>query len=580
MPACVAAGVNGYAARVSEGAAPSGGIEADRDDSRGGPLARARGLREGPAAAVALTAGLLVTAALALISLALYNSNEKRLLKLRQRELNLVLAATLPATQTPLASAATLADATHGSAHTFRAFMAPFVGRGKQFGSASLWKLGPTHPSELAYIGTRPVIASYPSELGRFFARLQHPGMLDLTGILQGSRLGFAFSTSRHPPVFVAYAENPLPANRRSKIENNSAFSDLNYVLYLGRSRRPSDLLVTNVSKLPLRGRQDSGVVPFGAASFTLVVGPKGSLSGAFFRDLPWIVGLAGALISLAAALTARRLARGRTRAEELARDLDAIAAGDRERYQQQRSISQTLQHALLPDKLPERSGLQVSALYVPASAGLEVGGDWYDVVELEDNRLLLIIGDVSGHGLAAATTMALLRHAALAYAAEDPRPAGVLEKLALFARTREGESCFATVLCAQIGLDDRQMRFASAGHLAPLLLNGESAEFVDLTPDPAIGLRLVSPHYREAVESLPEAATLIAFTDGLVERRGEVIDTGLQRLQQAARSTRQPLSDLVATLAREVTAGDRRDDTAIVGVRWQTEIMERGWQN
>jgi serine phosphatase RsbU (regulator of sigma subunit) len=175
---------------------------------------------------------------------------------------------------------------------------------------------------------------------------------------------------------------------------------------------------------------------------------------------------------------------------------------------------------------------------------------------------------------------MALLRHAALAYAAEDARPSGILEKLALFARSREGESCFATVLCAQIDLDERQMRFASAGHLAPLLVDGENAQFVDLTPDPAIGLRRVRPQYREAVEVLPDSATLISFTDGLVERRGEVIDAGLNRLRDVATSTREPLAQLVATLADKLTAGDRRDDTAIVGVRWQTEIMSGGWQN
>jgi serine phosphatase RsbU (regulator of sigma subunit) len=365
------------------------------------------------------------------------------------------------------------------------------------------------------------------------------------------------------------YAENDLPANRRSKIESNSAFSDLDYALYLGRSHRPSELLATNVDSPPLRGRQASGVVPYGAGVFTVVVGPRGSLGGAFFRDLPWLVALVGVLLTIAAALTARRLARGREVAEELARDLDRIAAGDRERYREQRSISQTLQQALLPDELPHLDGLQVSALYVPASAGLEVGGDWYDVVEVDPGQMLLIIGDVAGHGLEAATTMALLRHATLAYAAQDPRPAGVLEKLALFARTRGGESCFATVLCVRIGLEDRQMRIASAGHLPPLLLNGGRGEFVALETDPAIGLRRVRSRYREAVASLPPSATLIAFTDGLVERRGEVIDAGLDRLRSLASATRLPLGELIATLARELTYGERRDDTAIVGVSW-----------
>jgi serine phosphatase RsbU (regulator of sigma subunit) len=550
--------------------APSARV-VDGRGSQAGLLARARGIGATPVAIIALVVGLLVSAALALTTLALYNRNEDRLLKLRLRELTLVLSNTLPSIQTQLASAATLADATGGSARSFDALMAANVGQGRSYASASLWKLSSPRPARVAAVGSSLLSASRPQAVAQFLARTR-PGIVELTPFLEGPRpgLGLAYSAPGRPPKFAVYVETALPANRHSKIESNSAFSDLNYVVYFGRSRSATQLLITNVGRLPLRGRRDSGIVPYGGGEFTLVVGPKGALGGAFFRDLPWIVGVFGVLLSIAAAFTALRLARGRERAHQLALDLDAIAAGDRERYREQWSISQTLQHALLPAKFPELAGLEVSALYVPASSWLEVGGDWYDVVELDASRVLLIIGDVSGHGLEAATTMALLRHAALAYAAQDARPAEVLENLARFARTRDGESCFATVLCAQISLDEREVRLSSAGHLAPLILNGERADFVDLKIDPAIGLRPVRPQYRESVEPLPSSATLIAFTDGLVERRGEVIDMGLSRLRSLASSTHEPLADLVETLARNLTFGERRDDTAIVGVRWQ----------
>jgi len=550
---------------------PSANQEEIRESSAG-PVERARGIRATPAAIIVLIIGFAVTAAVALTTLALYNSNENRLLRVRLRELNLVLAETVPSVQTPLASAAALADATGGSAHSFRTFISTYVGPRQQFTSASLWRIEGARPVRIATVGAPPGLESRPKALAQFLARARRPGVLQLRGMLEGAHpaLGFQFSTSRRAPVFAVYAESALPASRRSKIESNSAFSDLDYVVYLGSSRNASQLLVTNAGKLPLRGRQATDVVPYGAGHFTLVVAPIGSLSGAFFRDLPWIVGLAGALIALAAALATHRLALGRERAHQLAQDLDRIAAGDRERYWEQRSISQTLQHALLPDKLPKRAGLEVSAVYVPASAGLDVGGDWYDVVELGDERLLLIIGDVSGHGLEAATTMALLRHAALAYAAQDSSPAGVLENLARFARTRDDETYFATVLCAQFRLNDREVRVASAGHLAPLLLDGASAHFLDLDVDPAIGLRRVRPRYRESIAALPPEGTLIAFTDGLVERRGEVIDAGLTRLSVLASSTRKSLDELVVMLAHELTFGERRDDTAIVGVHWE----------
>jgi Stage II sporulation protein E (SpoIIE) len=379
----------------------------------------------GRAAIVTLLLGLVVTAALSVTTVVLYDRNENRLLKLRSRELNSVVATTLPSIQTPLASAAALADGTAGSARSFRTFMAPFVGPRRQFASASIWKLGGAHVLLAARLGAAPRLAAQAQAFARLLRETARPGVLNLAGVLESAQpaLGFEFSASRHSG-FAVYAESPLPANRRSGIESNSAFSDLYYVLYLGPSRRPSDLLVTNVSKLPLRGRQASGSVPFGASRFTLVVGPKGSLGGAFFRDLPWIVGIAGVLISLVAALTAERLARGRRRAEDLALDLDRAADELRERYREQQGISRKLQQALLPERLPELAGLQVSALYVPAASGVDVGGDWYDVVELEGGAVLLIVGDVSGHGLEAATTMALLRHAALAYAAQSPRPA------------------------------------------------------------------------------------------------------------------------------------------------------------
>jgi serine phosphatase RsbU (regulator of sigma subunit) len=512
--------------------------------------------------------GLVVTAALALTSLAVYNRNERRLLNLRVRELDLVLAATAPAVQTPLASAAELANATGGSPQKFQAFMAPYVGPGRQFVSVSLWQLGTSRPRQTAVVGATPILASLPDQARQFFAQAQ-PGVLNLTGVLGSAHpsLGFEFSAPGRKRGLAVYAENPLPANRRSAIEKNSAFSDLNYAIYLGRSQRNSDLLVTNVKRLPMRGRRATETVPFGAGRFTLVVGPRGSLGGAFFRNLPWITAIVGVLVALAAAVMTDRLARRRRSAEQLAGVLDRVAAENRHMYTEQRSISQTLQRALLPDTLPDVRGLQVDARYVPAASGVDVGGDWYDVVPVDDGLVLLLIGDVSGHGLRAATTMALLRHASLAYVAQDHRPASVLGKLSDFVNSGQHDY-FATVLCVLIDVDAHRVTLASAGHMAPLLLDGERGEFVELKADAPIGVPPSSP-YREASVPVPPNATLVAFTDGLVERRGEVLDVGLARLRDVATRQRLALQDLLAKLARDLAAEDHHDDTAIVGIRW-----------
>jgi serine phosphatase RsbU (regulator of sigma subunit) len=527
--------------------------------------------RPSRAARVAFVVGLVVTAALALTSLAVYNRNERRLLNLRVRELNLVLAATVPSVETPLASAAELAKATGGSRQKFLAFMAPYVGPGRQFASASLWPLGTPRLAPTAVVGAAPVLASLPDKARQFFAHVKGSGVLNLTGILGTARprLGFEFSAPGRRPALAVYAENPLPTNRRSALEGNNAFSDLNYALYLGRSRRSSDVLVTSVRRLPITGQQASDVVPFGAGAFTLVVAPKGSLGGAFFRSLPWIIAVFGVLIAFAAALMADRLARRRQGAEQLASILDRVAATNRHMYTEQRSISQTLQHALLPDTLPEFRGLQVNALYVPAASGVDIGGDWYDIVAVDDRRVFMLIGDVSGHGLRAATTMALVRHAALAYVAEDPRPATVLAKLSDFINSGVHDY-FATVLCALIDVDAHRLTITSAGHMAPLLIDGERGEFVKFHVDAPVGVAGNS-HYHEATVSVPANATLVAFTDGLVERRGEVLDVGLARLRDLATRQQLALEDLLAKLARGLASDDHQDDTAIVGIQWQS---------
>jgi serine phosphatase RsbU (regulator of sigma subunit) len=542
------------------------------EDTAAPALAPSWPRRRSRAAGIAFAIGLVVTAALTLTSLAVYNRNERRLLHLRVRELSLVLSATVPSVQTPLASAAELAKATAGAPAKFRAFMTPYVGHGRQFVSASLWPLGVRKPAPTAVVGAPPVLASLPGVASQFFARAKRPGVLNLTGILGSTNpsLGFEFSAPGRKQTLAVYAENPLPANRRSSLERNSAFSDLYYAVYLGRSRRSSDLLATNARGLPIQGRQASEVVPFGAAVFTLVVAPSGSLGGIFFKNLHWIIAVVGVLLALAAALLTDRLARGRQRAEQLAGTLDRVAAENRDRYTEQRSISQTLQHALLPDTMPELPGLRVSALYVPAASGVDIGGDWYDIIAIDEQRVLLVIGDVSGHGLRAATTMALLRHAVLAYVAQDCSPSSVLAKLSDFVATGVHDY-FATVLCVLIDVDAHRLTVASAGHMAPLVLNGGESQFVDLKVGVAIGIAgHTKPHYEEATASVPRSATLVAFTDGLVERRGEVLDAGLARLKTMASTQSLALDDLLAKLARELTSEDHSDDTAIVGIQWQ----------
>ncbi len=517
-----------------------------------------------------LVAGVVVTATLTAIAAALYDRNEDRLLSLRARQLVLVLTSAEARTQTPLASAAALADATNGNVAQLRGFLSTSVGPRRQFVSAVLWPLDSRHPRAIALLGEPSVLARSPKSAAAFFASTRNTRELSVVGILHSGhdlRLGYAVSSANEARDYAVYAESVLPADRRSQLSANSAFADLHYALYLGRSTHAGALLVTDLRHFPVGGRRAQLRTRFGDRSLTLVVTPNGSLGGVFFRLLPLIIALAGVALTVAAALLTNRLVRRRRDAEELARALDRIAAENRRLYSEQRGIAQTLQHALLPESLPDPPGLRASSRFVPGVSGVEVGGDWFDLRELEDGSVLLVVGDVSGQGVRAATTMASLRHAVLAYAARGDEPAELLTALARHI-ARERHDYFATVLCARIDVAGHRVVAASAGHLPPLVIDGGSAAYVAIAVGPPIGAGEPS-EYEPTSFTVPAQATLLGYTDGLIERRGEVLDEGLERLRAAAASPSDSVEELVSRLVRELSAGDHDDDTAVLAVRW-----------
>ncbi|MGH2877415.1 MAG: PP2C family protein-serine/threonine phosphatase, partial [Solirubrobacteraceae bacterium] len=331
-----------------------------------------------------------------------------------------------------------------------------------------------------------------------------------------------------------------------------------------------------NVRHLPVPGPSDSMSVPFGDNALTLVMSSQVSLDGALPRLLPWLIGAVGLLLSLAAALITVRLIERRRSAERLARELDETARENERLYGEQRNIAQTLQRALLPSGLPGREGVEASGRYEAAEEGAEIGGDWYDVIEMGDRRLLMVVGDVSGHGLSAATTMAELRFAIRAYAAQGDGPQQILTKLSSMVNVVEAGQ-LATVVCALLDPDARRITFTSAGHLPPLLLAGGEARFLETEVGPPIGVQQGAAYVASTIE-VSEHATLVGYTDGLVELRGENLDRGLERLRIAASGEDEGLPALLDRLVSELRPGSPQDDIAIVGVRWtaQTQTATR----
>ena len=319
-------------------------------------------------------------------------------------------------------------------------------------------------------------------------------------------------------------------------------------------------LLASSTGGAPLHGRTASAMVPFGDSSLLVVMSPRGQLGGTFLSQLWWLLALMGfALTIAAAALVEGLIVRGR--------EAEKLADENAELYAAQRSVAETLQHSLMAEALPEVPGVELAARYVAGVEGIDVGGDWYDVIALAPNRVLIAVGDVSGRGLAAATMMASLRFAIRAYAMQGDAPGTILTKLSnLVDLRRDGN--FATALCATIDLDDHTVRCANAGHPEPLLVAGDGTRFLTTNIGVPVGLR-DKPAYPEIAASLPPNATLLFYTDGLIERRNETLQEGRDRLAQAAVRAQGSLDEMLGAIVHDVIPDGSADDTALLGVRW-----------
>ena len=486
---------------------------------------------------VVLLVGAGLTVGLALSARAVHNNNEDRLLRERVQEAGVLISSVLPSLETPLASAAEVAEATNADPASFKQVMGPLVGPKGQYASASIWPVGRATPRPLLVLGERPELEGKPA--GRINAVLNHSvksPQLTVTGLLDAPqpRIGYAFSSQNGAVRYVAYTESNLPKNRKSRvIQGNAAFAGLGYALYLGPGERTENLLASSAASLPIRGRRSAITVPFGDNKIRIVMTPVVELGGTLLAKLQWLLLAFGFVLTLGAAALTERLVRRREQAQRLADELGEVADENARLYAEQRSVAQTLQHSLLPETLPETPELTVRARYIAGVADIDIGGDWYDVIELHNGNILFVVGDVSGRGLPAATIMASLRYAIRAYAAQGDDPATILTKLGdLISVGSDGH--FATVLCGVIDVDRHEVTLANAAHPQPLVIDGTGATFVETSVGVPIGVEHPGP-YAAVTITIPPAATLLAFTDGLVERRGEILDVGLSRLRDAA---------------------------------------------
>ena len=235
--------------------------------------------------------------------------------------------------------------------------------------------------------------------------------------------------------------------------------------------------------------------------------------------------------------------------------------------YEREVDTVEMLQRSLLPEKLPVLPGMTLAARYEPGGAGVNVGGDWYDAIPLDDGRVGLAMGDVVGHGLEAASLMGQLRHAARAYALEGHSPPAVLDRLDRLVRSLPGAQ-MATLQYLVVDSDLRTVRFASAGHVPPLVVSPDGeARFLAGAPNPPLGV-FDSAGHEELTAKLEQGSTIVLYTDGLVEQRGVSIDAGLEALRRAARDPADPVELCDHLVDSMLSIHPAHDDIAVLALQ------------
>lgn len=301
-----------------------------------------------------------------------------------------------------------------------------------------------------------------------------------------------------------------------------------------------------------------------------VVVGGNGGHQPADFVALPIGRGYGGVQGALVVELSPKRPFDG-----DYARFVDALAAAVTNAldgaYRRSvelgefRRVSETLQAAMVP---PAQNLPTIAARYLPATGSLAVGGDWYDVIDLDDHRRALVVGDCVGHGLDAATVMVQLRSAARAMLLDGSTPAAMLAGLDTFAVQIDG-AAFATVVCAIYDRRTRQITFARAGHPPPLVTGPAGSRWLSEPSGPPLAVSTGVERTDETLDVTVEEI-IVLYTDGLVERRGELLDAGFERLERAASALHAERAETIAdSLLRVLQPENARDDVVLVVKRF-----------
>jgi serine phosphatase RsbU (regulator of sigma subunit) len=520
---------------------------------------RRRPLR--PSSLLALLLSLAITGGLTWAAHLAVRDQEHRLLKERTAELGLVFNSAVNAISPALTEQGAVLRLSKGSVATYQQSAAEAVSAGQ--GAQSYAWLRPAASGSgfvvVAAAGaglhTGDVITD---DRTQTFRRALASPKLMATKVIGAQRLlGFALGPPAAPAGTVLYREQSLGPVAPPRQAGTAPFSELDVVLYATPTVQPAQVLVSTTKRMPLRGQVRDVPVPVGGSTWLLSVKARTPLVGGLTAKAAWFTLGVGLLGSLLVAAVVEISARRRNAALAL--------------YEAEHQVAETLQRSLLP-QLPSIAGLDLAARYLASGTGQQVGGDWFDVFPVAGGRVGVVVGDVIGHDLTAASEMSQIRSALRAYAVDGDAPALVitrLDRLVDALRLTQLVTVFYGVLEPPDDVGCRTLRYSNAGHLPPVLRRADgTVEYISGGGSAVLGAPMTIEH-TEGEHAVGTGDLLVMFTDGLVEVPGGSLDDGLARLGETV--ARQPVADADA-MCEQVLAGlsreSLRDDVALLAVR------------
>ena len=510
---------------------------------------------------IALVLALAITGAVSWAVHLAVRDQEQRLLKERTAELGLVFNSAIAAISPTLSEQGTVLRVTRGSVVAY------------QQSADAAAKTTPGQPT-FAWLRPEPsgtgfvVVAAAGSALHpgdvitdervqTLRAALSSPKLVPTRVIGSARLLGFALGPPAAPVGTVLYRQAALGPVAPPRQAGTAPFSELDVTLYATPDIAPAQVLVSTTKQFPLRGQTRELLIPVGTSNWLLSVRARTPLVGGLTNHAQWLALAVGILGSLLIAAVVEVSARRRNAALAL--------------YEAEHQVAETLQRSLLP-QLPSVAGLDLAARYLASGAGQQVGGDWFDVFPIAGDRVGLVVGDVIGHDLTAASEMSQIRSALRAYAVDGDAPARVitrLDRLVDALRLTQLVTVFYGVLDAADSQGHRVLRYTNAGHLPPVLRRADGrVDTVTGGGSAVLGAPIPIEHTQGELAVEP-GDMLVMFTDGLVEVPGGSLDDGLAQLadtvgQQVGRDADAMCEHVLAGVSGKTL----RDDIALLAVR------------